>query len=209
MNAKIENYPLSASVIDDIADAIAQTGFILVRDFLPLELAEELLAQAQTLSKTVFKAASIGRDNAKQLDTQIRTDSTLWLSEQDQAGYIHFMQQLERGLNRRLFMGLTEFECHFSHYKKGDFYQRHMDAFKTQTSAIQNNRRLSSVFYLNPNWQSTDGGELWLYEDLQQVEPLLKVSPLFNQCVIFLSDTFPHEVKLSNCDRYSIAGWFR
>jgi SM-20-related protein len=32
---------------------------------------------------------------------------------------------------------------------------------------------------------------------------------VFNSCMIFLSDTFPHEVLTSRSDRYSIAGWYR
>ena len=49
---------------------------------------------------------------------------------------------------------------------------------------------------------------LLLYAD-EQPTPLLIVPPLFNSCIIFLSDVFPHEVLVSHCDRYSIAGWYR
>ena len=100
-------------------------------------------------------------------------------------------------------MGLFDFECHFSHYSPGDFYQRHLDAFKGSS-----NRILSSVFYLNPHWSENDGGELLLYAD-EQVSPLLIVPPRFNSCILFLSDVFPHEVLVSRCDRFSIAGWYR
>jgi SM-20-related protein len=82
-----------------------------------------------------------------------------------------------------------------------------LDAFKGFKSGAQNNRLLSTVFYLNPDWAKNDGGELLLYAD-KKVSPLLIVPPLFNSCVIFLSDTFPHEVLTSSCDRYSIAGWY-
>jgi len=33
--------------------------------------------------------------------------------------------------------------------------------------------------------------------------------PKFNRCVVFLSDTFPHEVRVTHKDRYAVAGWYR
>jgi SM-20-related protein len=198
---------LSEKRIDKIADVIAQHGFILLQDFLPNALAEALLREAQTLSISQFKPAGIGRNSGLQLNTQVRSDSTLWLNIDSpcQAKYLEFMQQLKEGLNRRLFMGLFDFECHFSHYQKGDFYQKHIDAFKGRS-----NRILSTVYYLNHDWIKGDGGELALYAQNElQASPVEMVPPLFNQCVIFLSDTFPHEVLESQKDRYSIAGWYR
>jgi SM-20-related protein len=135
----------------------------------------------------------------------VRTDSTLWLcgNSVTQLAYLDWMEQLRMGLNRRLFMGLFDFECHFSHYSRGDFYQCHLDAFKGRS-----NRILSSVFYLNPHWSEKDGGELLLYAD-EQPSPLLIVPPQFNSCILFLSEVFPHEVLTSHSDRFSIAGWYR
>ena len=197
-------------LIDDIADALAQQGFIQLQDFLPESLANSLLDEAKSLAASAFKPAGIGRHSKAQKNTQIRSDSTLWLNGDSapQKLYLDWMQQLKIGLNRRLFMGLNEFECHYSHYSKGDFYQRHLDAFKSDVSTTSSNRMLSSVYYLNQNWDNNDGGELLIYQD-QQTSPLLKVSPVFNRCVMFLSNTFPHEVLASQCDRFSIAGWFR
>ena len=201
---------VAEQLIDDIADALAQQGFIQLQNFLPQAIANSLLVEAKSLAKVAFKAAGIGRSSSAQMNTQIRSDTTLWLNgdSSSQQLYLDWMRQLKTGLNRRLFMGLNEFECHYSHYSKGDFYQRHLDAFKSNVSTTSSNRVLSSVYYLNQNWDNNDGGELLIYQD-QQTSPLLKVSPVFNSCVMFLSDTFPHEVLASQCDRFSIAGWFR
>lgn len=205
-----ENADLKEQLIDDIADALSHQGFIQLQSFLPEHLAEQLLLEAKRLAAVEFKPAGIGRNNSQQINSQVRTDSTLWLSGASvpQKAYLNWMEQLRIGLNRRLFMGLSNFECHYSHYSKGDFYQRHLDAFKGDTSGVRSNRVLSTVFYLNPNWIENDGGELLLYAD-EQVSPLLIVPPVFNTCMLFLSDTFPHEVLTSRCDRYSIAGWYR
>lgn len=200
-----ENIYLSESLIDEIADALQQQGFIQLAEFLPAWLGIQLEQEARCSSTTIFKPAGIGRQNNQQLNTQIRTDTTLWLTGESvqQQAYLHCMEQLRVGLNRRLFLGLFDFECHFSHYAEGDFYRRHLDAFKGRS-----NRILSTVFYLNENWHKNDGGELLLYTD-EQTSPLLVVAPLFNNCIIFLSDIFPHEVLTSHSDRYSIAGWYR
>ena len=210
MTQIIKNAHLEEQLIDDIADALTKQGFIQLQLFLPERLADQLMHEAKNLALIEFTPAGIGRNNSQQINSQVRTDSTLWLNgnSSPQQIYLDCMEQLRIGLNRRLFMGLLDFECHFSHYSKGDFYQRHLDVFKGDTKQAHSNRVLSTVFYLNPEWVENDGGELLLYAD-EQVSPLLIVPPLFNGCVIFLSDTFPHEVLTTRCDRYSIAGWFR
>lgn len=200
-----ENICLNEPLIDKIADALQQQGFIHLTEFLPAWLGTQLQQEATGLSSIAFKPAGIGRQKNLHINTQIRTDSTLWLDgvSLPQQAYLQCMEQLRVGLNRRLFMGLFDFESHFSHYAKGDFYRRHVDAFKGRS-----NRILSTVFYLNANWHNHDGGELFLYANDQPL-PLLVVPPLFNSCIIFLSDVFPHEVGVSHSDRFSIAGWYR
>jgi SM-20-related protein len=206
----IEKIELSESVIDDIAAALQQQGYLQLDHFLPNELAQQLQSEAQALSPVYFVPAGIGRNSSQHINARIRTDTTLWLdgTSSVQQHYLAIMDQLRMGLNRRLFMGLYDFECHFSHYSQGDFYKKHFDAFKQDKSKVNNNRSLSTVFYLNPDWAKKDGGELLLYAD-EQPSPVLIVPPTFNSCIIFLSDTFPHEVLTSNSDRYSIAGWYK
>jgi SM-20-related protein len=205
MTQMTENTDLEEQLIDDIADALAQQGFIHLQHLLPNWLALQLMHEAKRLSSFEFKPAGIGRNNSQHVNSQVRTDSTLWLrgNSVTQQAYLVWMEQLRMGLNKRLFMGLFDFECHFSHYSTGDFYQRHFDAFKGRS-----NRILSSVLYLNPHWCENDGGELLLYADEQPL-PLLIVPPVFNSCIIFLSEVFPHEVLTSQSDRFSIAGWHR
>ena len=67
---------------------------------------------------------------------------------------------------------------------------------------------LTTVLYLNPEWQPGDGGQLLIYApDSDKV--IETVNPNFGTFVIFLSEQFPHEVVRTSSDRYSIAGWFR
>ena len=105
--------------------------------------------------------------------------------------------------SRRLFLGLFSFESHFSHYQSGDFYRKHLDAFKGEA-----NRVLSLVTYLNRGWEPNQGGELVIYSPEDGTE-LVKVTPMFATLVLFLSEEFSHEVLPTARNRYSVAGWFR
>ncbi|MBN7824925.1 2OG-Fe(II) oxygenase [Bowmanella dokdonensis] len=178
---------------------------MVVPDLIPMQLAQALLEEVTAFNEQQFQQAAIGREQQQQQNPFVRTDAIRWLSQQSsaQAQFLCLMEQLRVELNRRLFMGLFDYECHFAHYAPGDFYKKHLDAFKGKT-----NRILSTVLYLNPGWTADDGGELLMYEK-DDKQPFLKLTPLFGQMVIFLSERFPHEVLAAKRDRYSIAGWFR
>jgi SM-20-related protein len=197
-------------IIDDslfprIANALADEGYIVLADFLPNQISQQLYDHVTQLPDDSFKQASVGRQQDHQLNQQIRNDKTQWLSEQHPVEqiYLDVMEQCRVELNQRLFLGLRNVEAHFAHYEAGSFYQRHVDAFQGQS-----NRVVSSVFYLNPDWSDEDGGELLLYQP-DSDEVLCTVNPQFGSMVLFLSEQFPHEVLPATCDRYSIAGWFR
>ena len=98
-------------------------------------------------------------------------------------------------------MGLFHYESHYAVYEPGTFYKKHVDALKGSQ-----NRILTTVFFLNTNWQEKDGGQLVIYDEFEQ--PFDVVSPKMGTLVIFLSERFPHEVKATFKTRNSIAGWF-
>ncbi len=196
---------ITAELFDQIADQLEDKGYIILPSLLPAELTDSLFNEVAQLNKAEFQDAGIGRDQQNQQNNFVRTDEIRWLNGETeaQAGFLEFMSTLRLELNRRLFLGLFDYECHFAHYAPGDFYKRHLDAFHGKS-----NRVLSTVVYLNPGWTPNDGGELLMYEQKQR-EHFLKVTPMYGSCVIFLSERFPHEVLKANRDRYSIAGWFR
>ena len=116
--------------------------------------------------------------------------------------FLAFISGLREYLNRSLFLGLTYYEAHFAHYKKGDFYEKHLDAFKSSK-----NRVVTTVYYLNEEWNQRDGGELLIYNKEEKL--IKKVLPKQNTLVVFMSEEFPHAVDIAKKDRYSIAGWYR
>lgn len=201
----LPQHGLTPDALDRLADDLSDKGYCLAPGLLPLEITQQLQMEVTQLSQRCFEPAGIGRELQQQQNQFVRTDAIHWLNGQT-AAQQHFLLQMENlrlAINRRLFMGLFDYECHFAHYGPGDFYKKHLDAFQGRT-----NRVLSTVLYLNPGWRTCDGGELLMYEK-DSVSPFLTVTPLFGQMLIFLSERFPHEVCPARRDRYSIAGWYR
>lgn len=168
------------------------------------------LAQLANAQSHFYRAAQIGRDTSARLEQTERSDKILWLDEHvDPAvdAYLTAMSAIREEVNRHWFLGLFEYECHFARYMPGDFYQAHVDAFADERNP-RGNRKLSSVLYLNQDWQPEDGGELVIY-DPQTGKELTRVLPQMGTFVLFLSEEFPHEVLPGRRIRHSLTGWFR
>lgn len=196
--------------LDVIADALVAQGYIIIDDYLPDSLLQALLIHFNQLREQEFKLAGVGRQSGFQLQDTVRSDKIHWISAATAATseFLQWMESLRIGINRRLFMGICDYESHFAHYAVGAFYKKHVDAFRVNNTREQSNRVISTVLYLNQLWQQDNGGELVIYaEDGEQV--LEKVLPDFGRLVIFLSEKFPHEVLPATRERKSIAGWFR
>ncbi|MBL4283709.1 2OG-Fe(II) oxygenase [Vibrio fluvialis] len=187
--------------LDALLDAIAEQGWFIWDDFLTAEQVQSL----RDCAPENWKRARIGRNDDLQRETTIRSDKIQWLSQnmaQQVQDYLERMEQIRQAVNRDFFLGLFEYEAHFAKYEQGDFYKKHLDAFRGQE-----NRKLTTVFYMNEAWQPADGGELKIYDlDDQLIDT---VAPVAGRLVVFLSEKFPHEVLPTHADRVSIAGWFR
>lgn len=191
--------------LDDIIEQLAHTGYIVLDNPLPCELTMQLLTRCQEDGQSQFLPAHVGRGAEKKQISSIRGDVICWLDEShpvDQA-YLNWMEALRSGLNAALYLGLFDFECHYAIYHSGAGYAKHSDVL-----AGKRNRILSTVLYLNEHWQADDGGELVLFGH-EGNDVISTVRPEFGTMIIFLSESFPHEVLPSNKTRRSIAGWFR
>lgn len=198
--------PGGGDVFEQIAQAIERRGYAVVDGALPPALTDALFVQVCNLPETALTPAGIGREEERQLNRFVRGDETLWLEpEQPVAGdLLRWMEALRLGVNRRLFLGLFDYEAHYARYAPGAFYRRHLDAF----AGGGTNRVLSTVLYLNPNWGPGDGGEMLLFDE-DEAQVLERVQPLYGRLVVFLSERFPHEVLPTRRTRHSVAGWFR
>lgn len=192
--------------LDDIADAIARDGWAMRDAVLPaglvVDLADEV-GQRETARRLV--PAAIGRGPGREVRREIRSDLIDWLTPEGsaaEAAFLAAMEELRLALNARLFLGLFELEAHFALYPVGSHYGRHLDCFRDGQ-----NRVLSLVLYLNPDWQRGQGGILRLFDPAGAV--CGEILPEAGRLVLFLSAAIPHEVTETRRPRASIAGWFR
>lgn len=195
----------SFSGFDYIVSAIAENGYVVLDEALPPALTEKLFVYFTSLDRDSFREAGIGRDEDYRLNQFQRRDRIYWLRSDtaELQGYFAWVEQLRQCINRRLFLGLFDYECHYACYPEGGFYKKHVDAFRGRS-----NRRLSTILYLNPQWRPDDGGELALYREGDE-QAFLQVLPEFGRMVIFLSEDFPHEVLKARRSRFSLTGWYR
>lgn len=197
-----------ASVIDSLVEKLACHGWVTAENLLSPQLVEGLLAVAVAREEAgTMRQAAVGRATTRKLDTVVRQASSSWILGDSEAErtFLHFAEELRLAVNRRLFLGLFEFEAQFLSYPPGGTYARHIDALKGER-----NRVVSLVCYLNPGWRSEDGGALalWASSD-DDVLPVAEIVPSAGTTVLMLSEEIPHEARPAIRQRRAIAGWFR
>lgn len=192
------------SQLDPLVDELANQGWSHQPLALSAELIDALAAECRTRSAGGNLApASVGRGEGQQVREGVRGDRIHWLEPGQSAAsdaYLALMDELRQRLNRELYLGLEDFECHFALYPPGAFYQKHLDRFRDD-----DRRAVSVVAYLNADWQPEQGGALRLY----LAEGEHDVLPEGGALVVFLSAELPHEVLPATRERLSLAGWFR
>ena len=196
--------PFDTSIFTQISGDLARCGWSHHAAVLPAELVVALAAECRTrAAEGDLTPAAVGRADGQQVREGIRGDRIDWLDTgQSMASdaYLSLMDELRRVLNRELFLGLEDFECHFALYPPGAYYQKHLDRFRDD-----DRRAVSVVAYLNADWYEEHGGALRLYLG----EGERDVPPLGGSLVVFLSAELPHEVLPATRDRLSLTGWFR
>jgi SM-20-related protein len=189
---------------DRICNDLITQGWVLLDDFFEPELIQLLAHECQLQHQLgLLNEAGIGREQQHQVEKSIRGDQIRWL-EPGMADcvdvYLTHLEKLRKFFNKQLFLGLEDTENHFAYYPKGAFYQKHVDCFHQSDSRV-----ISSVLYLNPDWQPKHGGELRLHiEDLRE-----DIEPIANRFVMFISAKILHEVLPTTVERMSLTGWFR
>lgn len=79
----------------------------------------------------------------------------------------------------------------------------------TDNSALTDGRRLTTLLYLNKEWQPEHGGCLRVFEPgMESVRVRRDIEPRWNRLVIFWSDEVPHEVLPSFRDRVAVSIWY-
>lgn len=191
--------------LTQIADDLVARGWSQQDAFLAHDLVRELAAECGArAAHGALAPAGIGHGAALAVREGIRGDRIQWLEAGQSAAcerYLQIMDTLRLALNRDLYLGLEDFECHFALYPPGAFYQKHLDRFHDDDC-----RTVSVIVYLNEGWLPEYGGALRLYPERQRA---LDIAPLANRLALFVSADMPHEVLPSSRDRLSLTGWFK
>ncbi|NIF19841.1 2OG-Fe(II) oxygenase [Pantoea sp. Cy-639] len=194
-------HPMLSTIVDDLA----ARGWSQQNFFLPEALARTLAGECRRrYAEGELNPAGVGRGAEQEVREAIRGDQIQWIDPGDSEAcdrYLGAMDCLRLAINRGLFLGLEDFECHFALYPPGAFYRRHLDRFRDD-----DRRMVSAVLYLNEGWQPEDGGQLrmFLAEGVEH-----DVQPVSGSLVVFLSGEVPHEVLPAGRERLSLTGWFR
>jgi SM-20-related protein len=149
-----------------------------------------------------LQQAGVGQGADRLVRPEVRGDWIGWLDPGEDAlgAYLVRMEELRLELNRSAYLGLFEFETHFAVYPPGAAYTRHADRFARDARRV-----LSTVLYLNADWEPTDGGALRIHlADGAHVD----IEPRGGTLVVFASE-LEHEVLPARRERFSLAGWFK
>ncbi|WP_409277485.1 2OG-Fe(II) oxygenase [Pseudomonas defluvii] len=195
------DHPLLLRIVDDLASH----GWSQQNIFLPETLTRALAAECRKReTEGDLAPAAVGRGASQEVREGIRGDHIQWIEPGESEAcdqYLAVMDSLREAMNRSLFLGLEDFECHFAFYPPGAFYRQHLDRFRDD-----DRRMVSAVLYLNDAWLPENGGQLRM--SLKGgVEH--DVQPTGGCLVVFLSGDIPHEVLPATRDRLSLTGWFR
>ncbi len=191
----------------NIADDLRGQSWSVQENYFDENLIAALREDLATLQQAgMLRAAAVGRAQDRAQRADIRNDQTLWLAGQGtaQQDYLRRMDDLRADLNRTLFLGLNGFEAHYAVYDAGGFYKKHVDSFRGRK-----NRVVSTVTYLTPGWQESDGGHLVLYHPQDEDREMTRILPRAGTLAVFMSEEIPHEVLPPARPRASIAGWLR
>jgi len=201
--AEVEAAP---AVHDAIAGDLYEQGWSVRPGFADRRLTRALAARARRWHAAgAFQRAGVGRGRDHAVRPDIRGDRVLWLDRVPDLPSVRLLQarleDLRIAVNRRLFLGLEDYEGHFALYPPGSAYRRHYDRF-----ADGGRRTLTAILYLNEGWDPADGGQLRLYpED----GPVVDVEPEAGTLATFISDEMAHEVLTTRRERLAVTGWFR
>lgn len=185
-------------------DRFAQEELIIIDQFLPNNLAVQILQEAKYWqAEEAFKKAGIGHLEKLHIQENYRADKIKWINKEAclpaTRQYMILLDELMQHLSREFFLSLKDFEAMYAIYPKGSFYKRHRDQFEQQAHRI-----VSLVLYLNEDWTVKDGGQLVIYKGDQNTT----IAPIFNRLAIFKSELW-HEVLPSQAERFSVTAWFK
>jgi SM-20-related protein len=185
------------------SDFFEAHGYQVIDNFIPEVHVLSILQHIDFLfEENQMKKAGIGKADSFEVNKDLRGDFIAWLdpqtAQENTQIFLNQLSELITELNRNFYLGIRDFETHFTRYPEGTRYVAHSDKHSKGSARV-----VSFVFYLNENWQPSDGGALRIF---QEDGTFQDIEPRFGRLAFFLSDKI-HEVLITNRVRRSITGW--
>ena len=192
-----------------IAASLAEHGVAIELGFVPRALIRRLKAHTRReLEYGAFRPARVGSGTSARYSPEVRGDYIRWFEPTPEGAVeqelFARLERLRLCINQHAMLGLFEWEGHMACYPPGSFYRRHLDVFSHARE-----RQVTTVLYLNDEWQPGDGGELRIFLERDSIERFVDVPPVGGTLVTFLSEQTFHAVQPAIAPRLSITGWFR
>lgn len=190
---------------DEDIQSLGERGWFTWESFLGEAAARALYAEAKArVEAGRLRPAGIRRGADHTLERSIRGDFITWIDPDEQGGALGPMREAFATLGERLsaeaYLGLGRFDLQLALYPgQGERYARHVDAFPGQ-----GNRRVTALYYLNPDWVPEHGGLLRLHVEAGPEE----VAPTLDRLVVFLSERIEHEVLPAHAPRLALTAWY-
>jgi hypothetical protein len=216
---------------------LADTGYVVIENFLPESLANELnldVLELRALGK--FKLAKNGQDGMVQDENtpfrNINYSETCFIGRTNEPEpkskartmLYDLLDNLRGELNTSTDVKEGTFsetvplldkdmeELMYAQYPQGGYYRRHRDV---EPESASNWRKYSLLLYLNRNWTQRDGGQLRIHLDsggdelpVGELPNFIDIPPTSGTLVLFCSDLVPHEVLDTRKEHMAIVGCF-
>lgn len=188
--------------MDEFLHYFEQNGFYVFNQFVEECTTKGVLSELSELhAAEEFKKAGIGKQDQFVINRDERGDFIRWIDRNattsQTARFLEKLDEVILQLNRNFFLGIRDYECHYTQYPVGTFYKKHVDRHKNGSARI-----VSFVFYLNEEWTEADGGQLRIFTE----DSYNDVLPAAGRLAVFLSEK-EHEVLPTHRVRNSITGW--
>ncbi|KFA88976.1 2OG-Fe(II) oxygenase [Archangium violaceum] len=193
------------SLRDEEIQSLGEQGWFTRASFLGETEARAIHAEAKArVEAGQLRPAGIRRGADHTLDRDTRGDFITWVKEEERGSAISRLREayaaLGEALSAEAYLGLGRFDLQLAWYPgEGARYARHFDAFPGQS-----NRRVTALYYLNPDWVPAHGGLLRIYPERGPVD----VEPTLDRLVVFLSERIEHEVLPAQAPRLALTAWF-
>jgi len=202
----------------DLED-LSKLGYIIKDSFLGIEKLHSIAQEAKSLySSGKLKRAGMGTGSDYWKNVKIRSDYVLWLnsvfeSTHDGEGVeairelIKSIDQIRNDLNEDIGLESDEIQMHLTCYPgEGARYMRHLDSYVGSST-----RKITCLYYINPNWKQGDGGELRIFDPTSgegsQEKKFTDIEPIGDRLLIFHSRVLEHEVLPTHAERFALTVW--